>query len=142
MLAIISYIKLVSWGRLMGAEVVVELDVASCMHVKLEREVALKLVQAIMARHGVTRDLEETKRVIENFDEYYGILKRRFMDYLTIPKDTAESIRGRTVVHKIRLIREGEYRIVEFVFDKRVSRDLIVECLKDVGFSSVSFRQL
>lgn len=126
----------------MNEEITVEVDIANCVHVKLEKNLASKLVQVIISKHGTTRDLEETKRVIENFDEYYGILRRRFMDYLTVPKDMAESIRGRTVVHKLRLLKEGELRVVEIVFDKRVPRNLLVDCLRDLGFSGVIFKQL
>lgn len=126
----------------MGEKVTIEVDLASCMHVKLERSKALDLINAIIEAHGITKDLEETIRVVRNFDEYYQIARRRFETYIVIPKDVSESIRGRTVVSKVRLIREGDLRIVELVFDKRVPQSFIVEMLEKVGFKEVEIKEV
>ncbi|MEM4557961.1 MAG: hypothetical protein QW251_04115 [Desulfurococcaceae archaeon] len=120
-------------------KITVEVDLAKCFHVKLEQHLAVKLVESIISIHGITKDLEEAKRIIENFDEYYGIAKRRYESYLVVPKDIAESIRGRTVVQKIKLIKNGDNKIVEFVFDKKVPKELIVKALNEIGYSEVLF---
>lgn len=119
--------------------ITIEVDLAKCLHVKLEQGLAIKLIESVIARHGITKDLEEAKRIIENFDEYYSIARKKYEGYLIVPKDMAESIRGRTVVHKLKLIKEDDMKIVEFIFDKRISRELIIKALNEIGYSEVVF---
>ncbi len=115
-------------------KVVVEVDLAKCMHVKLEQEKAIELINALIRSHGIVRDLEEAKRVVENFDEYYSIARRRFESYIVVPKDVTDSLRGRALIHKLRLIIENGRKLVEIVFDKRVREEFIIEILKRLGY--------
>ncbi|MGC8982620.1 MAG: hypothetical protein ACP5KA_02550 [Desulfurococcaceae archaeon] len=115
-------------------KIVVEVDLAKCMHVKLEQEKAIELINALIRSHGIVRDLEEAKRVVENFDEYYNIARRRFESYIVIPKDVTDSLRGRALIHKLRLIVEDGKKLVEIVFDKRVREEFIIEILKRLGY--------
>lgn len=114
------------------------IDLARYVHIKLNRIDALKLLDAVTKRHGITRDLEEAKRIVTNFSEYCDIAKK-FDGYLTVIKDPADSIRGRVIVHRIRLLRENSEEFVELILDRRVPRELIISALKEIGFSDVEF---
>jgi len=120
-------------------EINVYYDIAKYLHVKLDREKALEFIDSIISKHGITRDLEETRRVIENFDEFYSIARRKSDGYLIIQKDSGDVVRGRVVVHKIRLIIEGNVKTVELIIDRRVSRELIESCLREIGFSKINY---
>lgn len=120
-------------------EINVYYDIAKYLHVKLDREKALEFIDSIISKHGITRDLEETRRVIENFDEFYSIARRKSDGYLIIQKDSGDVVRGRVVVHKIRLIIEGNVKTVELIIDRRVPRELIETCLREIGFSKINY---
>ncbi len=120
-------------------EINVYYDIAKYLHVKLDREKALEFIDSIISKHGITRDLEETRRIIENFDEFYSIARRKSDGYLIIQKDSGDVVRGRVVVHKIRLIIEGNVKTVELIIDRRVSRELIESCLREIGFSKINY---
>lgn len=120
-------------------KITVVLDLAKYPHINLERDYALKFIEIIVEKHGNTRDLEEAKRVILSFDEYYSIAHKKSDGYLVIIKDPANSLRGRVVVHKVRLLTEQGKKIVELILDRRVPRDLIVSSLKEIGFTEVEF---
>ncbi len=91
----------------------------------LPRDKALELVISIIEDRGSTRDLEETRRIITKFDEFYRIQIKHDKSYLTPSKDMSELIKGLVVIDKIKLIRKDEKEFVEMVFDKRVSSDYI-----------------
>jgi len=120
-------------------EINVYYDIAKYLHVKLDREKALEFIDSIISKHGITRDLEETRRIIENFDEFYSIARRKSDGYLIIQKDSGDVVRGRVVVHKIRLIIEGNVKTVELIIDRRVSRELIESCLREIGFTKINY---
>ncbi|MEM4481196.1 MAG: hypothetical protein QXK88_04445 [Desulfurococcaceae archaeon] len=117
----------------------VSVDLANCMHVKLTRELALRFLESIIEIHGETRDLEEAVRLIAGFDEYYKSSQRKFEGYLAVPKDTSDAIRGRVIVHKIKLLLENREKYVELVLDRRVSRELVARSLSQLGFSEAEF---
>lgn len=118
--------------------IVAFIDLAKYIHIKLNRIDALNLLNVVTKKHGTTRDLEEAKRIVLNFSEYYDIA-RKFDGYLTIIKDPADSIRGRVIVHRIKLLRENSEEFVELILDRRISRELVISALKEIGFSNVEF---
>jgi hypothetical protein len=118
-------------------------DFARSPRITLPLIQAASLLDCIVEKHGSTRDTEEAKRIIASFDDYYAYARRKFHDYLSLPKDPGDSIRGRVVLQKLRLIREGESRSVELVFDRRFSIDLLRECAAKVtGEEVIVERQL
>jgi len=119
----------------------VYIDIAKYPHIIFKRELALSFIASIIRRHGATKDLEEAKRVISNFDEYYGIAHRKSGGYLIIPKDSYDAVRGKVVVHKVKLSIENNEKIVEIILDRRVSKDLIESSLREIGFSEVEYVQ-
>ncbi len=112
------------------------LDITRSPHVVLGVEEAIDLLRCLGDRKGYTRDLSESLRMVENFDEFYGYMRRKFKDYLTPPKDPRDSLLGRIVVHKLKLFEENGRR-VEIVFDRRFNLVNIKECLKEIGFEEI-----
>lgn len=112
------------------------IDIAKSAHVVLSKDDALKLLTAIKELKGSTRDLTEAVRIIASFDEYYSYSKKRFEDYIFLPKDPRESLEGRTILQKLRLLRNGG-DMVEIVFDRRTDLNSIVNALKTIGFENV-----
>lgn len=122
------------WGYL---KITIYVDVAQYPHIKLEQSLALRFIKTVMEKHGITRDLEESMRVVKNFDEYYNIAQRKSGGYLLIIRDPADSIRGKIVIHRIKLMIEGGKKIVEYIIDRRVPMEFLISSLKELGFSEV-----
>jgi hypothetical protein len=123
-------------------KITVYYDLARYPHVKLERDQALAFISLVVKKHGATRDLEEAERYIRAFDEFYGIAWRRSNGYIIVPKDSKDTVTGRVVVHKIRLLIENGVKVVELILDRRVSRDLIESCLRDLGYSEIEYASI
>jgi hypothetical protein len=120
-------------------KITVYYDLAKYPHVKLERDKALAFISLVVKKHGATRDLEEAERYIKAFDEFYGVVWRKSNGYIIVPKDSKDTVTGRVVVHKIRLLIENGVKVVELILDRRVSRDLIESCLRDLGYSEIEY---
>ncbi len=119
----------------------VVIDIAKSPHVVLDRDKAIQLLECIADKHGSTRDLEESMRYIENYEEFYNYLRRKFEDYLTPPKHPRDAILGRVIVHKLRLFKEDEREMVELLFDRRFNLDILENCLKQVINDEVVFEK-
>ncbi|MEZ0393444.1 MAG: hypothetical protein ABWK00_00120 [Desulfurococcaceae archaeon] len=115
-------------------------DFARAPHVTLTRERAIKAFEVLKALTG-SRDADEAIRIVSSFDEYYKISRKRFEEYIPLPRDAREALRGGALIQKLRLIKGDGEELVEIVFDRRVDLGLIVEALKQVGFSSVNIRK-
>jgi len=116
----------------------VVMDFAKYPHLELERNIAIKFLDIVIKKRGLTRDLEESKRIVLNFNEYYNIA-RKFNGSLTVIKDPTDSIRGRVFIHKIKLIRRNSKELVELVIDRRVPREFVESALRETGFTEVEF---
>ncbi|WP_228546730.1 hypothetical protein [Hyperthermus butylicus] len=118
------------------AKVIVEVDMAKYKHVDLSAQTALQLLEKIEERLGYkTQDVEEAKRYIRNFKEFYEYMRKKFKDYLAPPRRPDDYIRGRVVVDKIKLYTSdnGEERVV-IIFDRRIDVGLIEQVLRELGF--------
>lgn len=117
-------------------ELLVKEDMAKYLHVKLNVNEALKLLNTITDIYGKeVKDVKEARRIIENFDIFFDVARRKFKSYLIIPHDVSDMIKGEVIVDKIKLVKEDNKKMVELVFDRRVSRELILECIKRLGYT-------
>ena len=115
----------------------ITIDLANSPHVVLEREKALDLFKCLSEETGGSRDLEESMRIVESFDEFYRVLKKKFEEYITPQKDQREVILGKAIVHKLRLFEENSEKFVEIIFDRRFDVEYVKKCLSEMGFSNV-----
>lgn len=113
----------------------VEVDLGKYRSVELDLEEAEKLLSIITERLGFeSNDVNETYRILRNFDAFYETMKKKFKDYLVPSKSMNDMILGRVVVDKVKLIKEGGKKRVVIVFDRRVPLDVIVEALRELGY--------
>ncbi|MCY0868776.1 MAG: hypothetical protein OWQ48_06085 [Desulfurococcus sp.] len=111
-------------------------DLARSPHVSLSRQDAIRLLSEL-ASIRFTRDLEEALRIVRNFEEYLRYSRRKFEEYINIPKDPRDVLAGRVFIHRVRLFVENSEEMVEIVFDRRVSLDVITSVLRNLGFSEI-----
>ncbi|MET1160775.1 MAG: hypothetical protein ABWW65_07435 [Thermoprotei archaeon] len=115
----------------------VVIDLAKSPHVSLSRDKALDLLACIEEKIGGSKDLSEATRIINSFDEYYRVSRKRFEEYITPPKDPGEVLMGKAVVHKLRLFVENDSKNVELIFDRRFDISVLEDCLKAIGFNEI-----
>ncbi|NPA97315.1 MAG: hypothetical protein GXO32_06915 [Crenarchaeota archaeon] len=103
--------------------------------VEIDLEGALKLLERL---HEVTgkggEDLQDTIRMIRNFDAFYEFMRKKFKDYLTPKKNISEMIKGLVLVDKIKLVKKDDGKYVVIIFDRSVPKDTIEEALKNLGY--------
>ncbi|RLG91469.1 MAG: hypothetical protein DRO16_00400 [Thermoprotei archaeon] len=113
------------------------IDLAKSPRITITNENAIELLECIIEKHGMTRDLEEALRIVNNFDEYYRILRKKFEDYISPPKNQRDVIEGRVIVHKLKLFTENNEKKIEIVFDRRVDLELLKTCLEEIGYEEI-----
>ena len=119
----------------MSKEVVVEVDLGRYKTVELELEEAERLLKKVTELLGFeSQDVNEAFRIMRNFDAFYEMARKKFKDYIVPSKSMNDMILGRVIVDKVKLVKEGDRRIVGIVFDRRVGEDVIVKALEDLGY--------
>ncbi len=119
----------------MTSELQIKEDMAKYLHVRISAEEALKLLDEITEiLDKEVNDVKEAKRIIKNFDVFFDVARRKFKSYLIIPHEVSDMIKGEVIVDKVKLIKEGDKKIVEIVFDRRVDKQLICEGVKRLGY--------
>ncbi|MEN3000033.1 MAG: hypothetical protein ABDH61_05615 [Acidilobaceae archaeon] len=121
---------------------VVEVDLGKYKSVELSVEEAERVLMEISRAMGAeSQDLEETYRVLRNFDSFYDIAKRKYKDYIVPSKSLNDMIRGTVIVDRLRLIKEGEERKIVITFDRRVREEVLSEAFAKLGYQ-VEVRRL
>jgi len=80
------------------------------------------------------KDISEVQRIIENFDVFYDIAKRKFKDYILIPHEPSDMLRGRVLFDKVKLIKTSDAKKIGLFFDKNIKLKDIIEMLNSLGF--------
>lgn len=104
--------------------------------VEIDVDGALKLLEEL---HNATgkggEDLNDTIRMIKNFDAFYEFMRKKFKDYLTPKKNLSEMIKGLVLVDKIKLVKREDGKYVVIIFDRSIDRGTVEEALKKLGYS-------
>ncbi len=117
------------------AGVKVTVDIGKYKWVRLPLEEAVKLLNKVSELLGWrSGDVDEALRYMEHFDEFYSMMKRKFKEFLVPIKRSSDMIRGRVIVDKLKLEKEGDQRMVTLVFDRRVDLKVVVDALENMGF--------
>lgn len=97
------------------------------------RDKLIKLLTYLRDRcNRRTSDVEDSIRILSNFDAFYEMMRKKFKDFIAPRKDEGDLIRGLVTVDKIKLIKlNGESAVI--VLDKRVNADTIISALRDLG---------
>ena len=121
----------------MAKKVVVEVDLGKYKSVELSLDEAEKLLAVVTDKLGFeSNDVNETYRILRNFEAFYETMKKKFKDYLVPSKSMNDMILGRVVVDKVKLVKEGNEKRVVLVFDRRVPVEVIVEALRELGYEA------
>lgn len=103
--------------------------------VEASLDIALRMLRYIKESSGVepSADLNDSIRILENFDEYYSIMNRKFREYIIPQKSESDFIKGRVVVDKIKLIKKDQdNKMVLIQFDRRIERDFIERVINNI----------
>lgn len=116
--------------------VVVKIDAGSYKIIDVNIADALKILEKVKE---VTKknpsDINEVVRYINNFDEFYSYMQRKFKDYMAPPHKPDDYIKGLAFIDKVRLYKSenGEKRIV-IVFDRRVDVEMLKDAISRAGY--------
>jgi hypothetical protein len=95
---------------------------------------AVKLLEGIRKELNVdSEDLNDTLRILANFQAFYQMIKKRFKEFITPRKSESDLIYGKVVIEKIKLYRERGQNRVTIVFDKRFRKEDLVRVLNVLG---------
>ncbi|AFZ70932.1 hypothetical protein Calag_1213 [Caldisphaera lagunensis DSM 15908] len=116
-------------------EIHMKIEPGNYRSVKLELSDAIELLNKVVSLRGIeTKDINESFRILNNFDEFYEYQKKKFKDYVTPDKDVSDMIRGAVVVDNLKLIKENNKKYVVITFDRRLKEELIIKALNNMGY--------
>ena len=119
----------------MAGKVVLEVDMGKYKYVELELGEAEKLIREVIGLLGFdSQDANEAFRVLRNFDAFYDMARKKFKDYIVPSKSMNDMILGRVIIDKLKLVKEGDRRVVGVYFDRRVPEEVIVKALEKLGY--------
>ena len=119
----------------LSGKVQLRIDLAKYKSVDLAVDEALRLLDKLVESLGrTTTDIEETKRYLKNFNEFYEYMQKKFKDYIAPPHRPDDYIRGNVVIDKVKLYMRGDEKRVVLIFDRHVDRGLIEEALRSLGY--------
>jgi len=104
-------------------------------YIKLEVDAdnALKLLKYLRDVSGKnTNDVVDALRIIENFDVFYEMMKKKFKDYIAPRKSENDLIRGKVIIDKIKLTKNNVKKVT-IIFDKRVNEELVTKALESLN---------
>ncbi|MEM2626808.1 MAG: hypothetical protein QW775_00955, partial [Ignisphaera sp.] len=70
-------------------------------------------------------------RMIEHFETFYDMMRRKFKEYLTPRKDIGDILKKRVLIDKIKLLKRDGNRFVEIIFDKSIGVEEVLNILKN-----------
>ncbi|BAN90841.1 hypothetical protein [Aeropyrum camini] len=110
-------------------------DLGKYKYIELEASEAERLLKEVTRRLGFeSQDASETYRIIRNFDAFYDMAKKKFKDYIVPSKSMNDMILGKVIVDKVKLVKEGDKRIVGIHFDRRINEETLAEILRSMGY--------
>jgi hypothetical protein len=94
-----------------------------------EAPTVIDILRDELGRGG--EDVWDALRMIQHFDAFYDMMRRKFKEYLTPRKDVGDILKKRVLIDKIKLIRRDNRKFVEMVLDKSISIDDVLNILKN-----------
>lgn len=98
-------------------------------------EELMKLLEYVVRERGLTDDLEDALRILKNFDVFYGMMRRKFKEYLAPKKNEADLISGRVFVDKVKLYIDKNVKKASIILDRRVDLNSLLDILKKAGLT-------
>ncbi|MCE4617047.1 MAG: hypothetical protein F7C32_00460 [Desulfurococcales archaeon] len=110
--------------------------------ITLDAQEAIELLNMFVEERGLTQELEESIRFIENFDVFYEVARKKHKDYLTPPQDYKALLEGRVVVEKLRLEKDEGKKRVTIIFHRSVPIEEIKKKLVAMGYDDVVIEKI
>lgn len=102
------------------------------IYLELSLENALLVLKHLRERRGAREDIEDSIRILENFDTFYEYIRKKYKEYIAPRKNEADMLTGKVTIDKIKLEVNGVKKVT-IVFDKRVRVEEVVEALRDLS---------
>ncbi|MFP3144500.1 MAG: hypothetical protein RXQ93_05755 [Caldisphaera sp.] len=117
-------------------EIKLKIEPGNYKSVKLELSDAIELLKIVASLRGLeTKDVIESFRILNNFDEFYEYQRKKFKDYVTPDKDVSDMIKGSVIVDNMKLIKENNKKFVIITFDRRLKEEFIIKGLNQIGYN-------
>jgi len=119
----------------------IQLDLAKYRIVKLTSHDALELLR-LMESEDSGNEIHEAKRIVENFNVFYDMMKKKQRDYIPLPHDYSDLLRGKVSIDKIKLEKSEGQNTVVLIFDRRYPIEKLERMLRKIGFEEVNVEKL
>ena len=98
-------------------------------------EDAERILKEIAKVRGETEDLMDALRILKNFNTFYGVMKRKFKEFIAPRKRESDLILGKVVIEKLKLYVKNKERRVTVVFDKRFKLEELKGVMESIGLN-------
>lgn len=115
----------------MTVKVKISKTIGDYVAIEVPAEEAVNIINIL--QDGLGRGGEDTRdaiRMIEHFETFYDMMRRKFKEYLTPRKDVGDILKKRVLIDKIKLLKRDGNRFVEIMFDKSISIEEVLNILK------------
>jgi uridine kinase len=106
------------------------------LYLEAEVSTALKILKAFREKRGSREDIEDSIRILENFDAYYELMRKKYKEFIAPRKNEADMLSGVVTVDKIKLEHDGR-RLATVVFDKRVRPEEVADIIKELNLELI-----
>jgi hypothetical protein len=97
-------------------------------------DILIKLLTHLRDKYGRnTADVNDALRILNNFEAFYEIMRRKFKDFISPKKDERDLIKGVVTIDKLKLLKKDGMNYVVLVLDKKVELNFISKVLSDLG---------
>ncbi|MEB3756605.1 MAG: hypothetical protein GSR79_07090 [Desulfurococcales archaeon] len=121
--------------------ITIKLDLAKYRRIELPKEKAIELLNILLEEKD-KNEVKEALRIAENFDIFYDMMRRKQRDYIPLPHDYSDLLKGDISIDKIRLEKRDNNYFVILVFDKRFPLEELSRLLKEIGYEEVNIEKL
>lgn len=120
----------------MAKSIIVKVIIGNYKYVEIPIKEAESLLQTLLENFpNKEKDIKEVARIVRNFDVFYEIARKKFKNYILIPHDTSDMLRGAVLFDKVKLVSDEEGKKIGLFFDRSISVDDVVRVLKSLGYN-------
>jgi len=120
----------------MAKTIIVKVIIGNYKYVEIPIEEAESLLQTLLENFpNKEKDIKEVARIVRNFDVFYEIARKKFKNYILIPHDTSDMLRGAVLFDKVKLVSDEEGKKIGLFFDRSISVNNVVRVLKSLGYN-------
>ncbi len=121
----------------MSKEITVKVMLGNYKYIEIPLEDSEEFLRMLSKRFpSKNKDIKEVLRIIRNFDVFYDIARKKFKNYILIPHDSSDMLKGTILFDKVKLlIGENGRKKVGLIFDRSISLENVMKVLEELGYS-------